>query len=693
MTAVPVIELNQKDLLSAIEGAGLGLWTWELEKDVLTANDNWYYMLGYSPGDFSLSMATWTSMMHPEDAEIFQEKLKYHIQSGSGFKLRIRIKNAIGDWFWTMWSGRPSALSATGKITSMFGMTTDIHFLKLSEMLLMKKQQQYEQSENLLRNILEDQTEFIRRTTAAGQTTFVNKAYCNFFGITQEWFENHEATELFHPDDLKTNYPDPFSLTVTQPLHTFRLRTREENNAPRWIEWTRRAFFDAEQKLVGFQSVGRDITENMRLEMELIKSNELLEERIRERTAQIHENTQFLESVLRGFGAGIIVVRADSGKIVEMNARAQEILGCTAEYFHGKHAADLPGLVSPHDRRVVPLLAADVTDNYAEGVLNQIDGSVLSVSRTQIEIVRNGEPNIVALLFDISMRKALEAQLGMAQKLESVGRLASGIAHEINTPIQYVGDNLRFLNDSWQDLSKIITLAKNLQEELHSVPAPQLCSKLQDAIDSVDVDFLVSEVPQAIAQALDGADRVATIVRAMKRFAHPGGDQMSAVDLNKALETTALVAKNEWKYVAKLQLDLDSDLPSVFCLANDMNQVFLNIIVNAAHAIAERQEKEQSEEQGTIHVKTVREGEWVHVSIGDTGCGIPKEHRDKIFDQFFTTKEVGKGTGQGLAIAHDVIVGKHGGRIDVDSEPGQGSTFTLSIPLGHSPAVQTEFWD
>lgn len=274
---------------------------------------------------------------------------------------------------------------------------------------------------------------------------------------------------------------------------------------------------------------------------------------------------------------------------------------------------------------------------------------------------KGGEPyQYVGIALDITDRKNLESQLARAQKLESIGELAAGIAHEINTPIQYIGDNGHFLQDAFQ---KLLKLAE-----------PEVTENA-----TADLNYLRSEVPTALEQLLEGVDRVAQIVRAMKEFSHPGSVTKTAVDINHAIESTILVSRNEWKYVAELSADLDRTLPPIPCVPCEFNQVILNLIVNAAHAVASVVRDTGS--KGIIHITTRRNDDSVEIRVADTGCGIPKSLQSRIFDPFFTTKPVGKGTGQGLAIAHSVVVQKHGGSIDVESEPGQGATFVIQLPL------------
>jgi len=191
--------------------------------------------------------------------------------------------------------------------------------------------------------------------------------------------------------------------------------------------------------------------------------------------------------------------------------------------------------------------------------------------------------------------------------------------------------------------------------------------------------YLQEEIPQAIDQSLEGLERIAKIVRSMKEFSHPGMDEKTPIDINQAIETTINVSRNEWKYHADIETDLDPGLPNVSCLPGEINQVLLNLIVNAAHAIVNV--VGESGDKGLIRISTRLDGAWAEIRVSDTGTGIPEEIKQRIFDPFFTTKMVGKGTGQGLAIAYSVVVDKHGGVIDLESEEGKGTTFIISLPL------------
>jgi PAS domain S-box-containing protein len=281
------------------------------------------------------------------------------------------------------------------------------------------------------------------------------------------------------------------------------------------------------------------------------------------------------------------------------------------------------------------------------------------------------------LYAEMRERERIAIELRLAQKLESVGRLAAGIAHEINTPIQYVGDSAYFLKSAVADLQQLTEVYRGAVEALFRGELPEIVRANLAQIDAlVDKQFIDVEIPRAFARTLEGVERVTSIVRAMKEFAHPDAQEQNPADINHAIETTLLVARNEYKYHANVDTAL-GELPAVVCNVNELNQVFLNLIVNAAHAIASAGRDASS---GKIKIRTNAVEESIEIVIEDNGCGIPQENLDRIFDPFFTTKEIGKGTGQGLAIARSIVVEKHAGTIAVDSSVGKGTKMTLRLP-------------
>ena len=270
-------------------------------------------------------------------------------------------------------------------------------------------------------------------------------------------------------------------------------------------------------------------------------------------------------------------------------------------------------------------------------------------------------------------------QLLNQEKLASIGTLAAGIAHEINTPTQFVSDNLNFLQDAFAAIVKVLEGAAAAGAVAVDDPRGAW-ALLDEAIAACDLDFYRAEVPEALKQSIDGMGRVAQIVRSMKEFSHPGKGGKRAVDLNRNVLSTLTVCRNEWKYVAEMETCLDETLPPVPCAPEEINQVVLNLVVNAAHAIQDAKHGAK----GLIKVSTLRDGDGVRISVSDNGCGISDEIKARVYDPFFTTKEVGRGTGQGLALAYHVVAEKHQGRLSFDTCLGQGTTFHLWLPLAGS---------
>jgi PAS domain S-box-containing protein len=400
-------------------------------------------------------------------------------------------------------------------------------------------------------------------------------------------------------------------------------------------------------------------------------------------TKEVQQSHREIEQLIAEIPSILIGIEADD-RISQWNAKTEDALALSRTDVLGSTLSshDMPWdteTVLEGVRRCRELQRAIELDNVKFTRADQKNGFLrLTVSPFQLSSAN--DLGVLILGQDITDRRLLESQLSQAQKLEAIGQLAAGIAHEINTPTQYVSDNTRFLQEAFHDLA---TLMKQYEAVCQAARTSCLTDDHLRAVEAlvtdIDAPYLRDEIPLAIQQSLEGLERVATIVRAMKDFSHPGGEEKVSADLNKAIESTITVARNEWKYVADMVVDFDPNLPDVPCFIGDINQVILNIMVNAAHAIGDLVAAGNLA-KGTITVQTRRVDDAVEIRIKDTGGGIPEAIRSKIFDPFFTTKEVGRGTGQGLAIAHSVVVEKHGGTLTFETEIGRGSTFIIRLP-------------
>jgi PAS domain S-box-containing protein len=292
----------------------------------------------------------------------------------------------------------------------------------------------------------------------------------------------------------------------------------------------------------------------------------------------------------------------------------------------------------------------------------------------EVRLVPTCDDECVCIVRDVTERHELEQRLLQSQKMQAIGHLAAGVAHEINTPLQFIGDNLHFTADS---IAAFLVLADRLKQMLVRETGERLAREIEDAEADADFEYMRARVPGAIDRSLQGVERVTKIVRALKQFAHPGSVEFAPADVNSIVENAVIMATNEWKYVADVELELSEALPRVVCDAGEISQAVLNVVVNAAHAI----EAVGGSEKGKIRIETACDRSHAEIRISDTGTGIPEHARAKIFLPFFTTKAAGKGTGQGLAIAHATFVERHKGTLDFTTELGRGTTFILRIPL------------
>jgi PAS domain S-box-containing protein len=364
---------------------------------------------------------------------------------------------------------------------------------------------------------------------------------------------------------------------------------------------------------------------------------------------------------------------------LEVNPAAVEHYGYSREEFLRMKISDIQ---PPEElaRLTAALRSGWRHKHFSAGWKHRIrDGRIIQVEISSHALRYEGQLAVLIVARDVTERLRLEMELRQAQKLEAVGGLAAGIAHEINTPIQFVGDNTHFLEGAFTDLITLLAKYRKLAEAaVNGGVGRELAEHVSQAEQVADLDFVMEEVPKALAQSLDGVSRVAAIVRAMRELAPTSRGEKTAVDLNKALESTLIVARHEIKYVAEVETDFQ-ELPTVLCDRSDMNQVFLNLLVNAAHSIRDRGNPD--DQKGRITVRTRCDGDQVVIAIADTGCGIPENIRDKIFEPFFTTKEVGRGTGQGLTIARAIVADKHHGSLTFESEVGRGTTFFVRLPV------------
>jgi signal transduction histidine kinase len=405
-----------------------------------------------------------------------------------------------------------------------------------------------------------------------------------------------------------------------------------------------------------------------------------------------------IELLLVSAGEGFLGVD-DHATVTFANPAALQLLGHAQANVVGKTLGEVVAHGCPPERACrpdhCPILAP-----FASGLPNRVSNATFgrlgepSFSADYVSTPARDEERIVGVVLtfrDVTEQRRLEAQRMQGQKLEALGQLAAGVAHEINTPMQYVGDNVAFLHDSFADLLRLVETYRGVVAELKGDDAhAELVARVEEGEAAADLSYLAEMVPKAIDSAQEGIGRVRKIVAAMKAFYHPGRTEKTPENLNEAVECTATISANVWKHVAAMEMALDPQLPRVSCLLGEVNQVILNLIVNAAHAIADANASAGSGDHlGLIRIETGVKDGFAEIRVSDTGGGIPEAVRHRLFEPFFTTKEVGRGTGQGLTLARSIIVDRHGGFINFTTEVGQGTTFVVGIPVTEVPALTT----
>ncbi len=421
----------------------------------------------------------------------------------------------------------------------------------------------------------------------------------------------------------------------------------------------------------------------------------ILERMVEEKTRELfveHEKlkelNRYLNGVLETTMSALLKVDQEY-TICELNGAFLKLVGYERdEDVVGKF---LPQIIPVSDLLKLPNLYEKGREDSVrfETLVKTANGKQVPTLVSASRMMRGEKCELVLFLHDISEMKSLESQVHQAQKLESIGQLAAGIAHEINTPIQYIRDNTSFFKREFLKLSALLgecvsIIVRKNDGEITS----QDREGLRAMFEECEVEYLIEEIPLALDQTLEGAESVARIVQAMKHFSHPGSGEKLLSDLNVGIENTVMVSRNEWKYVADVEMDLETNLRPVCCFPAEINQVLLNLLVNAAHAIAEANNNGR-DSKGKILISSKAGEQGVVISVRDTGRGISKKNQPRIFEPFFTTKTVGKGTGQGLSLSYSIIVKRHGGKMWFTTKEGEGTTFYVSLPYGMDSCTTT----
>jgi PAS domain S-box-containing protein len=662
IVALKALRESEQRFQSAFEHAGIGMALVGLTGNWLQVNSALCDFLGYSSGE--LLATNFQAITHPDDLPKNLLSLQ-HVVDGTLklYQTEKRYLHKQGHAVWGLVTVSPVS-NTEGKPAYLVTQIQDISARKQAEQTLGEREAQ-------LQLLLDSTAEAIYGVDLAGNCTFSNRSCLKSLGYQTPGalLGKHMHTLIHH------SYADgtPFPVERCPMYRTFRDGGKSHVDSEVMWKADGTSFpveywshpVRQEGTLVGCVVTFVDIT-----------SRKQAEDALRAAHAESEFFINSVPSILIGTDASGQINRwnlsaANAFALSAAEVRCKPLQNCGIKWSAPSIGAEIDSWSSilKGSRRVDVPFEKDGKSHFLGLTINR----VTSVNE------KNGGLLITGA--DITERKHLEGQLRQAQKLEAIGQLAAGIAHEINTPTQYVGDNTTFVKQSWPAISDLARLAQRIdRESATGAISPDTTASLRHCIKEADLDYLLLEIPKAIDQSLEGVQRVAKIVHAMKEFSHPGSEDKSPLDINRSIETTITVARNEWKYVADVETSLDLKLPLVPCHGGEFNQVILNLLINAAHAIRQVL-GEGAGDKGKIVVATRHEHNYVEISIQDTGGGIPEEIQSRIFEPFFTTKPVGQGTGQGLALAHTTIVRKHGGRIWFETTKGKGTTFFIRLPI------------
>jgi len=636
------------------------VWSVDSERRGAFVSPNIEPLLGYDAEEaYRRGANIWFESVHPDDASRVSQAFEALFSGGEPYDVEYRVRHKGGRWIWV--HDRALATYERNGVRYADGLISDITERKQAEEDLRSKTA-------FLEALVNSTMDGILAVDGENNKLMQNQRLMNLLQVPQHILDERDDMVMRNHVASRTKNPEQFLERVAY-LHQHPDETTHDElefKDGRILDRYSASVIGKDGKDYGRIWTFRDITERRRD-----------------------------EDVLRQLSLAVeqspvsIMITDPQARITYVNPRFTEWTGFTRREVLGRNPRFLKtGHTSPDEYKKLWRTITGGSAWRGEFCNRKKNGELYweSVAITPIKDAKGEITRFLAIKEDITERRAMETQLRQAQKLEAIGQLAAGIAHEINTPTQFASDNLTFLQDSWESVSELLGVYRSVIARAEgSGLTGESWSAIHQAEGKEDLGYITSEMPRAIEQALYGVQRVAKIVRAMKEFSHPDSGEIAPVDINKAIETTITVARNEWKYVAEIETCFDAGLPLVPCNVGELNQVILNLIVNAAHAI---KDKIKDGPKGKIKVSTSIKGDFAEIAIADTGGGIPAAIRSKVFDPFFTTKEVGKGTGQGLALAHNTIVKKYAGKIWFETEIGRGTTFFIQLPLRQASREQ-----
>lgn len=560
-----------------------------------------------------------------------------------------------GELHWAQTSKFP-LFNSGGKTIGTFGITTDITKLKKSEQELLDSHYRF-------RKLIENSTLGIIRFDNNGEVIMVNPTFVKML----DYYSEAEILSLSSEKIYNSNSNRKKFLQLLksqEKISGFEDVLIKKDGSLIDVRESAWSVRDKNDNVIYYEVIIEDITEQKQI------------------LNILHESEFKYRTLLDKLNEAVYLKIGESYELV--NIKFLEILEISQEEVYEQNF-NLNRYLSPESKIIILEREEKIKNGEQPPNTFQLDLITKSGLRKDVELSVsylnfNGSLAEQGIIRDLTNIKKQETQIRHLQKMEAIGTLAAGIAHEINTPSQFVNDNLTFMKDAYKDILPIFQLI-NKSEDM------QAClTEIENLAKNVDLEYLQEEIPNAIDQSLDGIKRIAKIVGAMRDFAHSGPKDKVYADLHKIIQNSIILSKNAWKYIAEIETEFDETIKNIYCQPNDLNQVIINMIVNSSHAMEDKFEGSETL-QGKIKIKTVNQNKNVEIYISDNGAGMSENVMKRIYDPFYTTKDVGRGTGQGLAIVFDIIVTKHNGEIEVKSKEGIGTDFKITLPVDNSENI------
>lgn len=659
--AKETLEKSRDFYLNFFESSPALIWRSDPRGNIDYFNRNWLAFTGRSV-DQEIN-GGWATNIHPDDKAGILKDLRDACVSKVPFESEFRLRNHVGEYRRIQVFGRPF-IDEDGSYCGHIGYNFD-------------KTDRFETEEVLrkLSRAVEQSTSAILITDTEGTIEYANASFSNLSGYSLENLIGANARTARNDGTVPDVFGDSWQTVRTEGKWSGERINRKKSGEPYWELATISSINNADDLTTHYLVELEEITRRKETERELTESRTELQHNhaaLHSLFNQVAASKMEWESTMDCIGDMVILVTGD-GKIKRCNKAVrefsalpyQEILGAPWREFLNLHGLNLPQELSQgceinHDSsgRWFFCTSYPYTDNQQ----NQKSGFVLTMHDfTRRKTVGDELENAYREL------KSTQAKIVQQEKMASIGQLAAGVAHEINNPMGFITSNLGSMK---KYLERLTEYFKEIDAAIELLPDKEYRQTFREQKKTLKIDYIIEDGRDLIDESLDGAERVRSIVQNLKSFSRVDESECKSADLNECLESTLNIVWNELKYKATLVRDL-GHIPQIRCFPQQLNQVFMNLLVNAVQAI---------DNQGEIRIRTWQEGAFVYASVSDTGCGIPDHLLSKIFEPFYTTKEVGKGTGLGLSITYDIIK-KHQGEISVESRPGEGSTFTIRLPI------------